>query len=77
MWLKVAIVLLFIALLLSLSSAYWFLMRDKNAPEVRQRTWYSLGIRLLIAILLIGLLAYGVLTGQLVSQAPWDIGRLG
>jgi hypothetical protein len=69
MWLKVIIVLLFIALLASLFSGYVFLLKDKGTTY---RTWNSLGVRLVLAVLLMGFLIYGVYTGQLGSKAPWD-----
>ncbi len=69
MWLKVIIVLLFIALLVSLFSGYVFLLKDKGTTH---RTWNSLGVRLVLAVLLMGFLIYGVYTGQLGSKAPWD-----
>ncbi len=72
MWLKVAIVILFIALIASLSSGFWYLMKDQGKAR---RTWYALSVRLLLAALLMGLLVYGVRTGQLGSKAPWDAYR--
>ncbi len=72
MWLKVLIVILFIAVLLSLSSAFVFLLKDMGSPS--KRTLYSLGIRLTLAGLLLGSIFYGLSTGQLGSSAPWDKG---
>lgn len=69
MWIKVIIVLLFIALLVSLFSGYVFLIKDQGTTR---RTWHSLTVRLVLAVLLMGVLIYGVYTGQLASQAPWD-----
>ena len=69
MWLKVAIVVLFIALCFSLFSGLFFLFKDRGTT---MRTWQSLSVRLSIASLLMGLLFYGVFTGQLGSRAPWD-----
>lgn len=69
MWIKVVIVLLFIALVVSLFSGYVFLLKDKGNTR---RTWNSLSIRLVLAALLMGFLIYGVYTGQLGSKAPWD-----
>jgi Protein of unknown function (DUF2909) len=72
MWIKVVIVLLFIALLVSLFSGYVFLIKDQGTTR---RTWHSLTVRLVLAVLLMGFLIYGVYTGQLASQAPWDAQR--
>jgi DUF2909 family protein len=69
MWIKVIIVLLFIALVVSLFSGYVFLLKDKGSSY---RTWNSLSVRLILAALLMGFLIYGVYTGQLGSKAPWD-----
>jgi ABC-type arginine transport system permease subunit len=70
-WLKIAIIALFVALLINLGGAYWFLIRDRATG--RRRTWYSLGVRLVITVLLMGLLIVGLYTGQLRSNAPWDM----
>jgi len=69
MWIKVIIVLLFIALVVSLFSGYVFLIKDQGTTR---RTWHSLTVRLILAVLLMGFLIYGVYTGRLASQAPWD-----
>lgn len=69
MWIKVVIVLLFIALVASLFSSYVFLLKDKGTTY---RTWHSLSVRLILAALLMGFLIYGLYTGQLGSKAPWD-----
>lgn len=69
MWIKVVIVLLFIALVVSLFSGLVFLMKDKGGAY---RTWSSLSVRLVLAALLMGFLIYGVYTGRLGSNAPWD-----
>lgn len=70
MLLKVIIVLLFIGVLISLSSALVFLMKDIG--NARKRTLYALGIRVTLAIALIAAIAWGIYSGQLSSQAPWD-----
>jgi hypothetical protein len=69
MWLKIIIVLLFIALCISLFSGFFMLMKDKGSS---MRTWNSLTLRLVLAALLMGTIVYGVYTGQLGSKAPWD-----
>lgn len=70
MTLKLAIIFVFILLVISLFSALAFLFRDQQ--QGRRRTLYTLGIRLALASLLMGLVIYGILTGQLVSRAPWN-----
>ena len=70
MLLKVVIVLLFIGVLISLSSALVFLMKDVG--NSRMRILYALGVRITLAALLIATIFYGFYTGQLSSKAPWD-----
>ncbi|HCO59263.1 MAG TPA: DUF2909 domain-containing protein [Porticoccaceae bacterium] len=70
MWLKVIIVVLFIGVIISLSSALVFLMKDVGNP--RKRTFYALGVRITLATALIAAIVYGIYSGQLSSQAPWD-----
>jgi undecaprenyl pyrophosphate phosphatase UppP len=69
MWLKPAIVIVFLALLVSLASGLVFLMKDQGSTK---RTLYSLGVRVTLAAVLLGLIAYGVVSGQLRSKAPWS-----
>lgn len=69
MWIKIVIVVLFVGLLASLASGYAFLMKDKGTTR---RTWHSLSVRLVLATLLIGFLVYGIMSGELGSNAPWD-----
>jgi hypothetical protein len=69
MWIKFVVILLFIGLVVSLFSGYVFLVKDKGESY---RTWHSLSVRLILAVLLMGFLIYGVYTGQLGSKAPWD-----
>jgi len=70
MLLKFFIVILFIAVVISLSSGLYFLMKDVGNP--RKRTLYALGIRVSLAVLLVGTIAYGFASGKLKSTAPWD-----
>lgn len=73
MWLKAIIVILFFGLVISLFSGLAFLFNDKDKePQARSRLWNALSVRLLLTGLLIAFLIYGVFTGQLGSNAPWD-----
>jgi hypothetical protein len=72
MWLKVIIVILFVAVLISLSSAFVFLLKDQGSAS--KRTLYALGIRITLAALLLISIFYGFNTGKLGSSAPWDRG---
>jgi hypothetical protein len=69
MWLKTAIIIVFVALLISLASGLVFLFKDRGEGK---RTMYALGIRVTLAATLLILVTYGVLSGQLQSQAPWS-----
>ncbi len=71
MWLKVLILLLFVAIVVSLTSGMNFLLRDAGVPESK-RTLYALGIRITLAALLLLCIFIGLYTGILSSQAPWD-----
>lgn len=70
MWLKILIVLLFIGVIISLSSGLVYLLKDMGSP--RKRTMYALGIRVCLASALILSLIYGFASGRLTSTAPWD-----
>ncbi|MBB3063593.1 MULTISPECIES: DUF2909 domain-containing protein [Microbulbifer] len=70
MWLKIVIVFLFLAVLASLSSALFFLLRDMGAPQSK-RTLYALGIRITLAALLLLAIWYGFDSGILSNTAPW------
>lgn len=69
MWLKVVIVVLFVALVISLFSGLGFLKKNQDTES---KTAIALRIRLVLTMLLIGFLFYGVFTGRLGSNAPWD-----
>lgn len=71
--LKVAIVLLMVALVASLGSGFYFLMVDQG-DKTKRRTLNSLGVRVTLAVTLMGLIVYGVSTGQLGHGTPWDRG---
>ena len=74
MWLKIVIVILFVGLLISLFTSLNFLFKDRGGIDGKpsRRAWNALSVRLILAGLLIGFLFYGVFTGQLGSNAPWD-----
>jgi len=70
MLLKLIVFILLVAMLASLFTGFWFLVKDKG--NERKRVLYALLIRISLATALIGTIAYGIGTGQLGSQAPWD-----
>ena len=69
MWLKIVIVVLFVAICVSLLSGYFFLMKDQGKTN---RTLNSLGARVVLAVLLLGFMAYGIKSGKLNTRAHWD-----
>ncbi|MEO1080860.1 MAG: DUF2909 domain-containing protein [Pseudomonadota bacterium] len=71
--LKVLIVIIMVLLVLSLMSGAYFLMIDQG-DKTKRRTLNSLGVRLGLAISLMGLIIYGVASGQLGHRNPWDAG---
>jgi hypothetical protein len=71
MLLKTIIVLLFIAIVVSLFGGLNFLVKDLGGNN-KKRLLYALGIRIILAALLLGTIIYGSYTGQIKSQAPWD-----
>ena len=73
MLLKFLIVVFMLALVASLGSGFYFLMIDQG-DKTKRRTFHSLGTRLGLALGLMGLIIYGVATGQLGNRTPWDPG---
>lgn len=71
--LKFLIVLFMVLLVASLFSGFYFLMVDQGDKNSR-RTFNSLGVRLGLALGLMGLIVFGVATGQLGHRNPWDSG---
>lgn len=74
--LKFLIVLFMVMLVGSLISGAYFLMVDQG-DKTKRRTLNSLGVRLGLAIGLMGLIIFGVATGQLGHRNPWDSGPQG
>jgi len=71
--LKILIVIVMVLLVASLASGAYFLMMDQGDRNSR-RTLNSLGVRLGLALGLMGLIIYGVASGQLGHRNPWDSG---
>lgn len=69
MLLKIIIVLLFIAMVISLFTGFGFMVKDQGSTN---RSLIALGFRLLFATLLFGTVYYGLSTGKLQFSAPWD-----
>jgi hypothetical protein len=71
MFLKFLIVVLLFALIASLGAGFYYLMVDQGSIRKR-RLFNSLGLRLSIAVTLMALILYGVASGRLSSNAPWE-----
>lgn len=71
MAIKLIIIVLFIGVLLSLSSGLYFLLKDFGSKE-SDRVRMALGVRILLAASLLTAVYYGFSSGELRSQAPWD-----
>ncbi|TVT82234.1 twin transmembrane helix small protein [Pseudomonas sp. H3(2019)] len=66
--LKAVIVLMLIATVVSLFSGLFFLVKDDSSSK---RLVTALSVRVGLAALTVGLIAWGFFSGQLVSSAPW------
>ncbi|MEJ1228568.1 MULTISPECIES: twin transmembrane helix small protein [unclassified Pseudomonas] len=66
--LKAAIVLMLIATIASLFSGLFFLVKDESDSN---RLVIALAVRVGLAAVTVGLIAWGFFSGQLVSHAPW------
>ncbi|MGC1331690.1 twin transmembrane helix small protein [Pseudomonas sp.] len=66
--LKAAIVLMLLATVASLFSGLLFLVKDEGRSD---RLLKALTLRVTLAALTIGLVAWGFYSGQLTSHAPW------
>lgn len=66
--LKIVIVLLLIAIVISLAAGFVFFYQDKGRSK---RVMYALGVRVVLAIVLLICVYYGLATGQIVFQTPW------
>ncbi|MDQ0737787.1 twin transmembrane helix small protein [Pseudomonas sp. W4I3] len=66
--LKAAIALMLIASVASLFSGLFFLVRDEGHSN---RLVTALTVRVVLAAITVGLIAWGFFSGQLVSHVPW------
>ena len=66
--LKAAIALMLVATVVSLFSGLFFLVKDEGNSN---RLVNALTVRVVLAVITLGLITWGFLSGQLVSHAPW------
>ena len=71
--LKITILVLVMALLVSLGSGFYYLMSDQG-DKSKRRTLNSLGVRLGIGLTLAAVIVYGIATDRLGNRTPWDPG---
>ncbi|MDI3325295.1 twin transmembrane helix small protein [Pontibacterium granulatum] len=65
---KVLLVVLFFAAVISLFSGLFFILKDQGQSG---RTVKALSLRVLFCILLLLVIAYGILSGNLTPHNPW------
>ena len=70
MLLKTIIILLLIANIIALGTAFYAMMTDMGSSE-GARTAKFLTVRVSLAALLLVVVAYGIITGDLGLAAPW------
>ncbi|SMF55810.1 Protein of unknown function [Alteromonadaceae bacterium Bs31] len=68
--LKITIIVLFIAVVASLTSGLVFLIKDMGVAESK-RTVYALGVRVTLVAALLLVIGYGIYSGKLSNTAPW------
>lgn len=68
MWLKLAILILLAALVASLFSGLFFLMKDTERSD---RLVSALTVRISLTVAVVVLIAYGFWSGQLGWNTPW------
>lgn len=66
--LKTVIFLLLAGILISLACGFVFFYIDKGRSK---RVLYALGVRVTLAVILMGCIFYGLATGALRLNAPW------
>ena len=71
--LKTLIIILMLALIASMGSGFYYLMKDQG-DKTKRSTFHSLGVRLSFAAALLAVIIYGIATGQLGHRNPWDAG---
>ena len=68
MWLKPIIAILFVAIVISLAASVISLLKDQGSKD---RTRKLLGLRVVLAALLLACVSYGLWRGDLALSAPW------
>ncbi len=71
MWIKIAIIINFILLVISLFSGLFFVYKERGQGD---KTFYILCLRVGLALSLLVLIGYGLAAGLIGHSAPWDHG---
>lgn len=68
MWIKLVIIVLFVAVVISLGTGFYFLLTEKkNSPKLLN----SLKVRIGLTVLIMVIIVAAWLHGDIHSQAPW------
>lgn len=62
------IAILLIAILIALGTGFYFFYKDQGRSR---RVMYALGVRVTLALILMALVLYGLVSGELTLNAPW------
>ena len=65
---KLVVILLLAGILVSLACGFVFFYQDKGRSR---RVLYALGVRVTLAVVMMAVVFYGLMTGELTIQAPW------
>lgn len=68
MWLKLAILVLLAAIVISLFSGLFYLVKDTNGSA---RLVSALSVRIGLTVMVVALIAYGFWSGQFAWHTPW------
>jgi len=66
--LKLFIIIVFVAILISLFTGLFFLFKDKESSK---NLFLSLSFRISLTLILLSLVTFGLFNGTLGNQAPW------
>ena len=67
---KLLLIVVMIAMISSLFTGLGFLIGDREKAGAR-RLLHALGIRISLALTLLGLIGFGIYSGELTLGAPW------
>lgn len=67
--LTIFIAVLLVGILIALGVGFYFFFKDQGRSR---RVMYALGVRVTLAVLLMITVLYGIMTGELTLQTPWN-----